>query len=188
MNKKRVISLLLVLFFVVAGAFADVSVTMPSAATATLKANIGEYLDHGFTIGTVKYNPSITIENAFAAPSQFVYGYKTNAVGHFTFTMNVGNFISTSNANNIVKIASVTSSLSSITYTSTGYKIFSDYTATTVTGVEQNAESTITITPAATANVGSLDHTGSSIVAAETVQGGAAGSYVSTITFTIASV
>jgi hypothetical protein len=185
MNKKRMLGVLVILVFVLGSAF---SIAMPSPAVATLTASIDEYLEHGFTndLG-VKYNATIAIANAFDTDPEFVYGYHSNAAGEFSFIMEVGDFIMDTNSANVVKIAAVTStnSPSSFAYTANGYTILSNYVATV--GVEQLAETTITITPATT--IGGYDHTGVyEVLDTETVDTAVAGSYTSTITFTVAAV
>lgn len=185
--KKRALAILLVLVMVTAGLFAAPTVTVPGAVTATLKANIGEYLAHGFNIAGTKYQPTVTVEDAFGATApSFRYGYKTNAAGTFVFKMAVGNFTNSTVAGT-VKIASVSSDKGT-SYAGGFYTIFNDYSAT-ITSAERYDEALITITPARTANIGSVDHTGAggNIVAAETVEGGSAGAYTATLTFSISA-
>ena len=183
--KKKALAILLVLVLATAGLFAVPTVTVPTAVTATLRANIGEYLSHGFNIEGTKYQPSVTIDDAFGTtvPS-FKYGYKTNAAGTFVFKMAVTDFTNQTVAGS-VKIASVSSDKGT-SYSGGYYTIFTD-TSPTITSAERYDEAVITITPARTADIGNFDHTGvgTAIAAGTTVEGGAAGAYVATLTFAI---
>ncbi len=172
----------MILVLATAGLFA--AVPNPGTVTATLRANIGEYLVHGFNVNGTKYQPTATIDDAFGATSpSFKYGYKTNAGGTFDFYMNVGNFINQTIAGT-VKIASVTSSKGAIVYNSTtGYKIFTNTGA--ALSAERNDEATITVNPAKATG---FDHTGASITNAEQVGSGTtatAGAYEAEIIFSI---
>ncbi len=174
----------MILVLATAGLFA-VTVTVPSNVTATLRANIGEYLNHGFNIAGTKYQPTVTIDDAFGstAPS-FKYGYKTNAAGNFVFKMAVSDFVNQT-VTGTVKIASVSSDKGT-SYSGGFYTIFTESSAT-VTSAERFDEAVITITPARTGDIGNFDHTGggTAIASGSTVEGGSAGAYVATLTFSI---
>ena len=184
--KKRALAILMILVLATAGLFAEGEITIatPDNVKATLTATIGEYLMHGFTVGTAKYQPTVTIENAFGttAPS-FRYGYKTNAAGTFVITMSVGNFINQTTTGT-VKIGSVTSNKTISDYAVTGYKIFD--TSTIIEG-ERTEEAIITVYPAKTTDGTTTDHASVVIAANEIVTGAPAGVYVSEITFAISA-
>ena len=180
--KKTFLAILMILVLATAGLFA---VTIPGSVTATLKADIGDTLLHGFNYSGVKYRPTVTITDAFGATApSFLYGYRTNAAGNFTFKMAVGNFIN-QNVTGAIKIGSVASSNGALTYASTGYVIFS--TLNTL-GTEKTDEATITIYPA---KAEGTDHAGTTILASEHAgpsNTAPAGSYESSITFAITSI
>jgi hypothetical protein len=147
--------------------------------TATLKANIEEYLEHGVTSGEDKYQSSLDLENAFTTDPQFVYGYRSNAVGTFDFTMTVGDFINQTDNDYSVKIATVRST-SDLSYSTTdGYTVF---TYTYISGASAD-EATLTISPAKIS--GGYDHTGVLVADGESVATAPAGDYESTITFVV---
>jgi hypothetical protein len=187
--KKRALAILLVLVMVTGGLFATYTVAVPGAATATLNATIGDYLDHGFNYNGLKYQPSIIIDDAFGttAPS-FRYGFRTNAQGKFVFKMVVGNFINKTTVGT-VKIASVTSDQGDLTYTPSGYTIFTDESADGPTTYERKGEVKITIYPAK--EIADFDHTGLTDISVNEQVGGdvtaPAGAYESIITFTISA-
>lgn len=187
MNKKLIV-LAMVLLLAAGGLFATYFVTVPPDVTALLKANVGEYLEHGFTVNSVKYQSSTTILDAFdtANPPQFVYGYRTNAQGNFEFRMTVGDFLNTNGVNK-VRIASVEkggtpmSPVSGQTY----YLLFSEANASSLGTVQHSGEDTFTIIPAT--STGS-DHLGASIGPLEYIsENTVAGSYTATITIGISA-
>jgi hypothetical protein len=181
MNKKRMLAVLVILVFVLGSAFSALTV---SPVTAILRATAGEYMLHGFEIGSLQYQGGITVDNAFDTPPTFVYGYKTNALTNYNFFMEVGNFIGTSNTSAIVKISSVASSASSIAYDSaTGkYLIFTSTDA----GTLRSDSTTITITPATA--TGGTDHAGTTIASTESTADALPGSYEASISFTVVTV
>jgi len=188
MNKK-LITIALVLVLAVSGVFAEYNVTVPALVTATLKATKGEFLEHGFTVGGVKYQSEVEVLDAFTTPPQFTYGYKTNAMGTFSFRMTVGNFIHQVSTNPEVKIASVTigTTTGSPVIPDTGnpyYVIFSEANSSTLGSVSHVGETTITITPATGTGT---DHLGDTIVAGEHTGDALAGAYTSTIEIAIAA-
>jgi hypothetical protein len=130
-----------------------------------------------FHVGDLLYQATVTKNNAFSTDPEFVYGYRTNYTGTFTFSMDVGDFISGSN---VVKIASVSASSTLGTYVSgIGYPVF----AFTGAGSDKTAETTITVVPAQT--YGGNDHLGAAVAEGQSVDSAAAGDYVSTITFSV---
>ncbi|WP_155816703.1 hypothetical protein [Sphaerochaeta pleomorpha] len=171
---KRSLIVLVLLSVVLTGVFA---VSLGNPATATLNATIGEYFEHGFHTVEGLYQASVTKNNAFTTDPEFVYGYRTNGTGSFTFNMVVGDFVSGENS---VKIAAVSAS-SPLTPASGGYTVFSF----TGSGSDKIAETTITISPAQT--TGGDDHTGAAIEEGHSVDSAPAGDYVSTITFSVIS-
>ena len=157
MNKK-LIALALVLLLAVGGLFAAYSVDVPADVTALLKANIGEYLNHGFTVGAAKFQSTVTITDAFTTNPSFTYGYETNAQGTINFEMTVGNFIHTNGTTNILILA-VKKGSDNMTPTGGKYLLFDTITNAKSTGLAKNsAEATFTIVPAKKANVNSFDH------------------------------
>ena len=188
--KKRTLAILMVLVLATAGLFAEVTITAPANVTATLKANIGEYLEHGFLVNNVPYTQSIVIEDAFGATApSFTYGYMTNAEGVLTFKMEVGNFknTTTNNANDIIKIASVEkNSIAFVTSDLDGgfYTIFSEENDDMTTSMHSD-EAVIKIFPAKATGT---DHAGEAIAANEHAGAGntaAPGAYAADIVFSI---
>lgn len=180
--KKRALAILMILVLATAGLFAAITVAIPGDVTATLNATIGEYLSHGFTVAGVKYQPTVTVNGAFAATApSFTYGYKTNAAsGTFAFDMTVGDFISTAGT---VKIKEVTSTVAVLGHipTSRVYQLF-NYVGT---GIEKTGETTITIKPFLTYTAGDVDITNTAITALQAVNGAPAGDYSATVSFSI---
>lgn len=184
MNKK-LIALALVLLLAVGGLFATYSVTVPTSVEALLKANVGEFLEHGFTVNSVKYQSSIEILDAFETNPSFVYGYRTNAQGAFEFRMTVGNFLHT-NGSSIVKIADVKKSNVSIDPVSgqSYYLLFSENNAESLGTVTHTGEDTFTIVPATATGT---DHLGTSIGAGQYVGDATPGAYTATVTIAISA-
>ena len=172
MNTKRIFIVLLLLSVLLTGVLAG---SLIITATSTLNATIGEYFEHGFHTTDGLYQATVTKNNAFTVDPEFVYGYRTNGNGSFTFNMEVGDFIS---GDNRVKIASISAS-STLIPTSIGYTVFSF----SGSGSDKIGETTITVVPAQT--FGGNDHTGAAIAEGESVDSAAAGEYVSTITFSV---
>ena len=187
MKIKRLVVILVVLAISTAGLFADIEYSSIPSAVATLRANKGEFLYHGFADNEsdTSFDTTITIEDAFTTAPSFYYGYKTNAAGTYVFKMNVSDFENQTNAG-VVKISSVTSSdHTSLEYNATGYEIFSEE-ETTMTPATRTNYTLVTITPATVADV--ADHTGlHTISESETVGGASAGEYVATITFSVSA-
>jgi hypothetical protein len=172
MNKK-LIAIALVLMLVTSGLFAF-DVTSVPHATATLKGNIGEFLDHGFTVNNVPYLSAVEILDAFDVdnPPSFVYGYRTNVGGTYEFHMRVSNFQSQTNSAHIVTIDSVKKGNDLLTLSGSGstayYEIFTESNPLGVmSGVKSDAE-TFTIIPSAS-----------------DIDSANPGSYVATVTFSI---
>lgn len=187
MNKKLV-ALALVLLLAVGGLFATYTVTVPGDVTALLKANVGEFLEHGFTVNSVKYQSSIEILDAFETNPSFVYGYRTNAQGAFEFRMTVGDFKHT-NGSNIVKIADVKKgSTSPVAIDPVSgesyYLLFSENNAVSLGTVTHTGEDTFTIIPATATGT---DHLGGTISAGQYIGDATAGSYTSTVTILISA-
>jgi hypothetical protein len=188
--KKRTLAILMILVLATSGLFAAVTITEPADVTATLKANIGEYLNHGFLVNSVPYTQFVVIEDAFGATApSFTYGYKTNAEGTLTFKMQVNNFKNTTTnvATDIIKIASVEKdSVAFSTNDLVGgyYTIFTENNAT-VTESMHSAQAVIKIIPAKAMGT---DHTGDAIAANEHAGAGntaAPGAYAADIVFSI---
>lgn len=184
MNKKLV-ALALVLIIAAGGLFATYSVTVPGTVTALLKANVGEFLEHGFTVNSVKYQSSVEVLDAFEINPSFVYGYRTNAQGVFEFRMTVGNFLHT-NGTSVVKIADVKKGTVAIDPVSgqNYYLLFSENNAVSLGTVTHTGEDTFTIIPAAALGT---DHLGGTIAAGQYVGDATAGSYTSTVTIVISA-
>ncbi len=190
--KKRALAILMILVLATVGLFA----AMPSSGngadqlTATLNATIGDFLNHGFTIGTgpsaTKYNATVTVNDAFNAttPPSFKYGYKTNAAGGFEFKMTVGDFIHEDGlSSGTVKIKSVAKGLPAVTMTpaSGDYTIFNISSS----GGLQSDETTITIVPAR--GTDALDHAGADVNNNQRADDAPAGSYTATIYFNVSA-
>ena len=193
--KKRALAIILIVVLATAGLFA----AMPStgngnnAVSASLNATIGDFLYHGFVNGTgptaTKYNASVTVNDAFneTTPPSFTYGFKTNAVGSFTFTMAVGNFIHSDGiASGVVKIKAVKKDNTIMTPISNVYNAF---VSSSATGGLRVGEALFTILPATSADIGQADHSGgpTTIAALDTTTGAPAGAYEATITFTVSA-
>jgi len=184
--KKTFLAILMILVLATAGLFA--AVTIPGDVTATLNATIGEYLSHGFTVGTLKYQPAITVTNAFDATTPtFKYGYKTNAsTGTFSFDMTVGDFIGSAGTV-LIKTVTTTPAYLSHTPNSRVYQIFNQVG----NGTAKTGEATIAITPYLDYTAGQVDIEGTSVLAINTVNGdltnpGApAGDYTASVLFSI---
>lgn len=180
----------MILVLATAGLFAVPTVATPADVTATLKANIGEYLDHGFLVNSVPYTQSVVIEDAFGATTpSFTYGYKTNAQGSLTFKMKVDNFINTSTnlATDIIKIASVekdSSAFETSDLVGGYYTVFSEENASVTDSMHSN-QAVIKIYPAKAVGT---DHAGSTIESNEHAGTGntaAPGAYVADIKFSV---
>jgi hypothetical protein len=164
MNKK-LIALAMILLLAVGGLFAVYTVDVPADVTAMLKANIGEYLNHGFTVNGVK---SVIIEDAFTTDPSFTYGYETNAQGKFDFQMTVGNFVHTDGQTEIL-IKAVKKGAATITPVTvsgdTFYRLFDIVENPVSTGsVKKSSEATFTIVPAKKTHDGTLDHLGTTTI------------------------
>lgn len=197
MNKK-LIALALVLLLAVGGLFAAYTVDVPADVTALLKANIGEYLNHGFTVNSEKFQSSVTIEDAFNTDPSFTYGYETNAQGKFDFQMTVGNFVHTDGETEIL-IKSIKKGTTTITPVTVGsetfYSLFDIIDNAKSTGsMKQSSEATFTIVPAKKIHKGTLDHLSLTTIGANTEYADYAddedstpGSYTSTVTISISA-
>lgn len=187
--KKRSFVILVILALVMGGVFAapiDAGLLATAGTpTATLKAIIGEYLNHGFHKGGDQFLPTIEVTDAFHATNfpAFTYGYATNAVGTFDITMTVNDFENgTSGASGTVAIASVEVSGGGILSSDKrDYKLF----VYDGDGSDAAAEKTITIKVYQNYTTGDKDLDGNAIVAENTVAGAQAGEYTAEITFTI---
>jgi len=111
MNKKA-IALALVLVIAMSGVFAAplvVSTGTVTDVTATLKAVIGWFFNHGFVnpdTGT-EFNATLDITNAFAVDPVFTYGYETNTSTAFGIYMEVSDFEHDTETGVAIKIADV---------------------------------------------------------------------------------
>jgi len=185
MKIKRLVVILMVLIFSTVGLFANIPHDDIPTAVATLKANIGEFLYHGFADSELDttFESTLTVEDAFTAAPSFWYGYRTNAAGTYVFRMSVTDFVNQDDLTK-VKIKSVTSSEHpSMSYSTEGYELFTE-TNSIMTESSRSDYTFITITPATVAT--GTDHTGTHVIAGvETVGGASAGAYVATITFTV---
>ena len=184
---KRLIAFALVLLIAVGGVFAAYSVPIPGDVHAYLKANVGEFLEHGFKLSeTSLYNGSITIDDAFDTDPVFTYGYKTNAQGDFEFRMTVGDFINSSGSGT-VKIASVKKGGTVIPPVSgqNYYLLFSESNEIALGATTHVGTADITIVPAKTTAV-TVDHLGNT-VGGSVVEGAASGTYVATVTISISA-
>lgn len=185
MNKK-LIAITLVLVLAVSGVFAIVTVDMPGPVTATLKATKGEFLYHGFTVNSVKYQSTVEVLDAFNTNPEFVYGYWTNAQGNFSFRMTVGNFIHQTSSNPAVKIAQVkvNGTTAAPVTDETYYELFNFTNAAILDNSSQTGEKTITIVPVANSTI-TTDHLGATVGSGQNVTDALAGSYTSEITISI---
>lgn len=177
---KRLVSIVLILFLVV-GALS--AVTMPNAASALLKATLGEYLTHGFVVsGQSAFQSSIEVTNAFGptAPS-FTYGYETNGVGPYYFRMTVSDFVSSSGT---VKIKSLSATGATLTWDSTNsaYLVFTVPQSNTFS----RSTATITVNPALL-STDTTDHRGVTFSDVYTAAKAPAGDYTATITFSVSA-
>ena len=187
--KKKISAILIILVLATVGLFAIAS---PSDSVALLKGDVGEYLVHGFTIGTTKYNPTIEFTDVLSTTkttTTFKYGYETNAAGNLTFTMSISDFINqlsagTEAAPGVVKIKSVTGiGLVAVEGTSGSYTVFSPITGA-VAKDKNSGEIEISITPATKADADAVDHLSELIGLKNTTQA-LPGPYISTISFSI---
>ncbi|MDY0244657.1 MAG: hypothetical protein RBQ89_07575 [Sphaerochaeta sp.] len=193
MNKK-VITLALVLLIAMSGAFAApllINNTAVSNVTATLKATVGDYLDHGFIESSSPgvYAATKTIENAFTTDPVFTYGYKTNmdvVTTPIKFEMSVGDFILQSNTDIRIKIGDVMVGTTSPDPTSGVYTLLTSAQS----GLQGHA--IVTIKPMKAVGVDHLDYDISdddSIL--DTLQyvndDAAPGEYISTVTISVAT-
>jgi len=193
--KKRTLAILMILVLATAGLFAGTFPTAGNGATslsATLNATIGEYLFHGFNVSGVKYQSSVSVSDAFTTNPVITYGYKTNAVGTYTFQFSISDFIhSAGSATGVVKIASVSSSVAGMAWNTTDsmYDLFS--TTSAIVSEDRNNETNITIVPAKSGVT--TDHRNQPVTAVQVAGDGTsgssapAGSYTSTLTFAIKS-
>jgi hypothetical protein len=189
MNKKA-IALALVLIIAMGGAFAfDLNTVDP--VTATLKATVGDYLDHGFIESSSPgvYAATKTIENAFTTDPVFTYGYKTNmdvVATPIKFEMSVGDFILQSNTDIRIKIGDVMVGSNSPAPTSGVYTLLTSAQS----GLEGQA--IVTIKPLKTAGADHLDYDISTDTITDTLQyvndDAAPGEYISTVTISVATV
>jgi len=184
MNKK-LIALAMVLLLAVGGLFAAYTGTLPDAVTATLNANIGDYLYHGFIDSETpaEFDATKTINDAFITDPAFQYGFRTNigTTFNFEFRMEVGNFIHNTIAGAKIKIADVLVGGLSPEPISGYYVILSKTTAVSSGAVN------VVIKPAKAAG---NDHLGGVITDAEYVGGetAVAGAYTSTVTISVVAV
>jgi len=185
MNKK-LIALAMVLLLAVGGLFAEVYTgTLPSNVTATLNANIGDYLYHGFVDSETpaEFDATKTINDAFITDPAFQYGFRTNigTTYNFEFRMEVGNFIHNTIAGAKIKIADVLVGGLSPDPISGYYVILSKTTAVSSGAVN------VVIKPAKAAG---NDHLGVVMTDAEYVGGvnAVAGAYTSTVTISVVAV
>ncbi|NLE16299.1 MAG: hypothetical protein GX626_10580 [Spirochaetales bacterium] len=185
MNKK-LIALAMILLLAVGGLFAAVYPgTLPGNVTATLNANIGDYLYHGFIDSTTpaEFDATKTINDAFITDPAFQYGFRTNigTTYNFEFRMTVGDFLHNTISGAKIKIADVTVGGLSPDPISGYYVILSKTTAVSSGAVN------VVIKPAKAAG---NDHLGVAMTDAE-YYGGAnevAGPYTSTVTIAVVSV
>lgn len=199
MNKKLV-ALALILLLAVGGLFAEHTIAKPGDVTAYLKANIGEFLEHGFTVDSVMYQPSITINDAFNTNPEFEYGYRTNAQGTINFLMTVGDFLHT-NGNARIVIKEVQKGGVKMTPAVGTYVLFDEIVNATSKETENVKKATFKIVPAKKGDLGQTDHTGSKMIGTVAPVGENAGyvnyadvadstpgSYTSTVTIAISIV
>jgi hypothetical protein len=185
MNKK-LIALAMVLLLAVGGLFAAAYTgTLPGAVTATLNANIGDYLYHGFVDASAPtgFLSTKVIADAFITDPVFNYGYKTNIseTYSFEFRMIVGDFVhNDTDVSAVIKIADVL--IDNVpAYPITGY-----YLLLSKTGAETQESVAVKIQPAKAAG---LDHLNVSIGASEYYgsETAVAGAYTSTVTISVVS-
>lgn len=185
MNKK-LIALAIVLLLAVGGLFAAVYPgTLPDAVTATLNANIGDYLYHGFIDSETpaEFDATKTINDAFITDPAFQYGFRTNigTAYNFEFRMEVGDFIHNTNSDAKIKIADVLVGGISPAPIS-GYYVILSKTTTVSSGVVN-----VVIKPA---KASGNDHLGVLIGASEYYGSttAVAGAYTSTVTISVVAV
>lgn len=194
MKIKRLVVILMVLIFSTVGLFASIAYEDIPNAVATLKANIGEFLYHGFADSELDttFESTLTVEDAFTAAPSFWYGYKTNAIGTYVFRMKVTDFENQTTRNgstvvDVVKIRSVVSSdhgTTAMTYDANGYKLFEEESAVITTSTRSNSTQ-VTITPVTTFS--GVDHKSATIEEGQSVADAAAGEYVATVTFSVSA-
>jgi hypothetical protein len=200
--KKRSLAILMILVLATAGLFAATMPTIGNGATpvnATLKATIGDYFYHGFVNDTTfpgtrtltnpivgsDFYATLAIENAFTTVTPFKYGYKTNSSAIlFNLNMEVSNFLKDGETTKFVAVQKVALNDVDVTVPGTLISIF-NFTSTA--GL-QSASKKIAIYPYMDFVTGAVDLAGNAIVATNTVNGSPdAGSYTSTITFTVSA-
>ncbi|WP_320122505.1 hypothetical protein [uncultured Sphaerochaeta sp.] len=190
MNKKA-IALALVLVIAMSGVFA-LDLNTVDDVTATLKATVGDYLDHGFIESSSPgvYAATKTIENAFTTDPVFTYGYKTNmdvVTTPIKFEMSVGDFILQSNTDIRIKIGDVMVGTSSPAPTSGVYTLLTSAQS----GLQGQA--IVTIKPM---KADGDDHLGYDISDDDSItdtlqyvnDDAAPGEYISTVTISVATV
>ena len=185
---KRFIGIVLILLIVMVGLFAgedvefEENIPLPSSVNAYLKANVKEYLYHGFlnnlTTDT-SYDSTITVLDAFnTTPPSFNYGYITNAEGKFRFQMTVTDFMHTNGIDKVVidKVEKVTTPNATVIAKTSGYYLLfsdDDIAAVITSGAAHTAKGAFRIYPKRGTAVGQLgDNT-------------TAGEYTSTVTIEI---
>ena len=185
MNKK-LIALALVLLLAVGGLFAVAYPgTLPGNVTATLNANIGDYLYHGFidSATPAEFDATKTINDAFTTDPAFQYGFRTNigTTYNFEFRMTVGDFLHNTVSGAKIKIADVLVGGLSPDPISGYYVILSKTTAISSGAVN------VVIKPAKAAG---NDHLGVVMTDAQYINGAneVAGAYTSTVTIAVVSV
>ena len=186
MNKK-LIALAMILLLAVGGLFAAAYTgTLPGAVTATLNANIGDYLYHGFVDASAPtgFLSTKVIADAFDTDPTFEYGYKTNisSTYGFEFRMIVGDFVHEDvSTGAVIKISDVTVDTVPI-YPISGY-----YLLLSKTGAETQESADVVISPAKAAG---NDHLGVPIGASEFYGSttAVAGAYTSTVTISVVAV
>lgn len=185
MNKK-LIALALVLLLAVGGLFAvTYPGTLPGNVTATLNANIGDYLYHGFidSATPAEFDATKTINDAFTTDPAFQYGFRTNigTTYNFEFRMTVGDFLHNTVSGAKIKIADVLVGGLSPDPISGYYVILSKTTAISSGAVN------VVIKPAKAAG---NDHLGVVMTDAQYINGAneVAGAYTSTVTIAVVSV
>lgn len=190
MNKKA-IALALVLVIAMSGVFA-LDLNTVDDVTATLKATVGDYLDHGFIESGSPgvYAATKTIENAFTTDPVFTYGYKTNmdvVTTPIKFEMSVGDFILQSNTDIRIKIGDVMVGTNSPAPTSGVYTLLTSAQS----GLQGQA--IVTIKPM---KADGDDHLGYDISDDDSItdtlqyvnDDAAPGEYISTVTISVATV
>jgi len=181
---KRLIAFALVLLIAVGGVFAALpDLDSSDDVTATLKAVLGPYFDHGFTnpVTLSDYQTGVVIgdgedDDAFEVITPLTYKYKTNITGAFKITMDVSDFMGSGQNVKIEKV---------VLGNDVATPVEGVYTLFNISGGagKKTGSTQISIYPVMT--VTGKDHLGVTIEEGSSVNSVSTGTYTSTITISV---